>query len=62
MLGRIEITKRDVSLLTKKQVEHALEMLESHSYNQVAEKTGISKSTLIRAMKKVREKEKNKEI
>ncbi|UED79290.1 recombinase family protein [Lysinibacillus sp. CD3-6] len=37
---------------TKSQLEHALSMLESHSYNQVAEKTGISKSTLIRAMKK----------
>jgi len=39
-------------IYTKKQLEHALEMLESHSYNQVAEKTGISKSTLIRAVKK----------
>ncbi|MFJ7371553.1 recombinase family protein [Lysinibacillus sp. NPDC098008] len=39
---------------TKKQLEHALEMLENHSYNQVVEKTGISKSTLIRAMKKKR--------
>jgi len=39
---------------TKKQLEHALGMLESHSYNQVVEKTGISKSTLIRAMKKKR--------
>lgn len=37
---------------TKAQLEHALSMLESHSYNQVVEKTGISKSTLIRAMKK----------
>ena len=36
----------------KAQLDHALGMLESHSYNQVAEKTGISKSTLIRAMKK----------
>lgn len=34
---------------TKKQLEPALEMLESHSYNQVAELVGISKSTLIRA-------------
>jgi len=39
---------------SKKQLEHALEMLKSHSYNQVVEKTGISKSTLIRAMKKKR--------
>lgn len=37
---------------TKKQLEHAIEMLESHSYTQVVEKTGISKSTLIRAVKK----------
>lgn len=37
---------------TKKQIEHALEMLESHSYNQVVEMTGISKSTLIRALRK----------
>lgn len=37
---------------TKMQLEHALKMLESHSYNQVVEKTGISKSTLIRAVKK----------
>ncbi|WP_432359186.1 recombinase family protein [Sporosarcina sp. UB5] len=37
---------------TKAQLDHALEMLTSHSYNQVVEKTGISKSTLIRAMKK----------
>ena len=39
---------------TRKQLEHALEKLASHSYNQVVEKTGISKSTLIRAMKKKR--------
>ncbi|WP_223553221.1 recombinase family protein [Lysinibacillus sphaericus] len=40
------------SSYTKAQLEHALDMLGSHSYNQVVEKTGISKSTLIRAMKK----------
>ena len=33
----------------KKQIAHALELLEDHSYKQVEEKTGISKSTLIRA-------------
>lgn len=33
----------------KKQVEHALELLENHSYKQVEDLTGISKSTLIRA-------------
>lgn len=37
---------------TKAQLEHALSMLESHSYNQVSVMTGISKSTLIRAVKK----------
>lgn len=36
----------------KKQVEHALEMLADHSYKQVEELTGISKSTLIRAKRK----------
>lgn len=34
---------------SKKQIEHAVELLETNSYNQVAEITGISKSTLIRA-------------
>ncbi len=37
---------------TKAQFDHALDMLTSHSYNQVADKTGISKSTLIRAVRK----------
>lgn len=36
---------------TKKQVEHALSLLEKHSYKQVEDMTGISKSTLIRAKK-----------
>ncbi|MGG4265453.1 recombinase family protein [Peribacillus simplex] len=35
----------------KKQIEHALELLNTHSYKEVNEKTGISKSTLIRAKK-----------
>lgn len=35
----------------KKQIEHALNLLENHSYRQVEELTGISKSTLIRAKK-----------
>lgn len=34
---------------SKKHIENALELLETHSYKQVEEKTGISKSTLIRA-------------
>ncbi len=35
-----------------KKINHALELLESHSYKQVEELTGISKSTLIRAKRK----------
>lgn len=34
---------------SSKQVDHALELLNDHSYKQVEELTGISKSTLIRA-------------
>ncbi|PFL36700.1 recombinase family protein [Bacillus cereus] len=37
---------------SKKQIDHALKLLEEHSYKQVEEMTGISKSTLIRAKKK----------
>ncbi|MDJ1473930.1 recombinase family protein [Bacillus sp. LS15-K4] len=37
---------------SKKQIEHALGLLETHSYKQVEEITGVSKSTLIRAKKK----------
>ncbi|MEH7501980.1 recombinase family protein [Neobacillus drentensis] len=37
---------------SKKQVEHALGLLATHSYTQVEEITGISKSTLIRAKRK----------
>lgn len=40
------------SVYSKKQIEHALSLLESHSYKQVEEMTGISKSTLIRAKRK----------
>jgi len=36
----------------KKQVNHALELLESKTYKQVEELTGISKSTMIRAKKR----------
>lgn len=39
---------------SRKQVSHALELLESHSYRQVEEMTGISKSTLIREKRKRR--------
>lgn len=38
---------------SRKQIEHALELLGSRSYKQVEELTGISKSTLIRAKKLV---------
>lgn len=36
---------------SKAQISHALELLEDHSYTQVEDLTGISKSTLIRAKK-----------
>ncbi len=36
---------------TKKQLDHALDLLKSHSYSQVTELTGISKATLARAKK-----------
>ncbi len=36
-------------LYSRKQIKHALELLQNHSYRQVTELTGISKSTLIRA-------------
>ncbi|WP_241138647.1 recombinase family protein [Bacillus mycoides] len=42
---------------TKKQIEHALNLLESYSYNEVANMTGISKSTLIRAKKRQQQAE-----
>ena len=37
----------------KKQIIHALELLESHSYKQVEEITGISKSTMIRVKREL---------
>ena len=37
---------------SKKQIEHALQLLETDSYKEVENKTGISKSTLIRAKRK----------
>ena len=36
----------------RKQLQHALNLLENYSYKQVEELTGISKSTLIRAKRK----------
>ena len=38
---------------SKKQIEHALKLLDTHSYTQVEDLTGISKSTLIRAKRKL---------
>jgi len=40
-------------LYNKKQIAHALQLLENHSYKQAEEKTGISKSTLIRAKREI---------
>ncbi|TVY00995.1 recombinase family protein [Paenibacillus cremeus] len=37
---------------TEKQLNHAIELLGDHSYNEVAAMTGISKSTLIREVNK----------
>lgn len=39
-------------LYSRKQIQHALGLLKDHSYKQVTELTGISKSTLIRAKHK----------
>lgn len=40
---------------SKKQIEHALSLLENNTYPEVEEMTGISKSTLIRAKRKEKE-------
>lgn len=40
------------TIYKRKQVEHALKLLETHTYKQVEELTGMSKSTLIRAKRK----------
>ncbi len=42
---------------TRKQIEHAMELLESNSYKQVSEITGISVSTLAREKRKYGKKE-----
>lgn len=39
-------------LYSSKQLEHALSLLSSHSYKEISEMTGISKSTLIRAKRR----------
>ena len=38
---------------TRQQIKHALELLESYSYKQVCQMTGISKSTLIREKRRL---------
>lgn len=38
---------------SKKQIDHALGLLETNSYKEVENMTGISKSTLIRAKRKI---------
>lgn len=38
---------------TRKQLEHAMQLLQENSYKQVTELTGISKSTLVRERKKI---------
>lgn len=40
----------------KKQIGHALFLLHNHSYKEVEEKMGISKSTLIRAKRQLKER------
>lgn len=54
------IAKRDLDFregrpkkYSRKQIEHAIKLKEMYSYKQVQEMTGISKSTLYRAMKEI---------
>lgn len=42
---------------TPTQIAHAMELKKTHSYKQVEEMTGISKSTLIRAIKRKKQNE-----
>ncbi len=39
---------------SRSQIEHALELLKTHSYSQVTDLTGISKATLARAKSKIK--------
>ena len=47
-----EFTEGRPKKFNQKQVNHSLDLLESHSYKEVEQLTGISKSTLIRAKRK----------
>ena len=46
-----EFTEGRPKKYSRQQINHALDLLESHSYRQVCQMTGISKSTLIRSKK-----------
>lgn len=46
-----EFTEGRPKKYSKQQINHALELLQNHSYKQVCQMTGISKSTLIRSKK-----------
>lgn len=39
-------------IYSKEQIDHAIKLKETHTYRQVEELTGISKSTLIRARRR----------
>lgn len=49
----VRVDGRPLKFLPK-QITHAMELLKEHSYNQVADMTGISRSTLIRAHNKLK--------
>lgn len=40
---------------SREQINHAMKLLENHSYSQVEQMTGISKATLVRYRRKLRE-------
>lgn len=46
-----EFTEGRPKKYSRQQINHALDLLENHSYRQVCQMTGISKSTLIRSKK-----------
>ena len=46
-----EFTEGRPKKYSRQQINHALDLLENHSYRQVCQMTGISKSTLIRVKK-----------
>ena len=48
-----EFTEGRPKKYSRQQIKHALDLLENHSYRQVCQMTGISKSTLIREKHKV---------